>query len=76
MIINKRYDIVVDENTVKRKAKIIFPLSGGNASKNSRGAKITLPKTWTNEMNLDLDNREVELIFKIKEKTISIKVLE
>lgn len=58
----------------ERVAKIMFNKSGGTASKNGLGAKMVIPKKWVNEMGLDLDNREVKLIFNKEDKTITIKV--
>lgn len=58
----------------ERVAKIMFNKSGGTASKNGLGAKMTIPKKWANEMGLDVDNREVKLIFNKEDKTITISV--
>ena len=47
----------------KRKAKVIFALSGGKASKGSQTTRITLPITWVREMGITPDAREVEITF-------------
>lgn len=64
----------MSENLEERIAKIMFNKSGGTASKNGTGAKMTIPKKWVNEMGLDSENREVKLLFNKDEKTILIKV--
>lgn len=48
----------------KRKAKVIFALSGGKASKGSQTTRITLPITWVREMGITPQEREVEIQFK------------
>lgn len=47
----------------KRKAKIIFGKSGGNASKGSYTNRITLPTSWIKEMGITQEDREVEIEF-------------
>ena len=47
----------------KRKMKVIFNKAGGNASKKSYGAKISLPKVWIDEMGVTPEDREVLLGF-------------
>ena len=54
----------------QRKMKVIFNKAGGNASKKSYGAKISLPKVWMNEMNITPEEREVLLSFENKKITI------
>ncbi len=46
-----------------RVLKIMFNKSGGTASKNSYAPKLSIPKSWLDEMNIDLDDREVKLSF-------------
>lgn len=46
-----------------RTLKIMFNKAGGTASKNSYSPKISLPKKWTDEMGLTLDDREVNVEF-------------
>lgn len=47
----------------KRLLKVMFNKSGGTASKNSYSPKLSLPKSWTDEMNLTLEDREVNVTF-------------
>lgn len=47
----------------KRKARVIIAKAGGNASKNSYNAKISLPKKWIDAMGITPDDREVILTF-------------
>lgn len=53
-----------------RVLKVMFNKSGGTASKNSYSPKLSLPKSWTDEMNLTLDDREVKVEFDGKRITI------
>ena len=46
----------------KRILKVMFNKSGGNASKNSYSPKISIPKTWIDELGITLEDREVEAI--------------
>ncbi len=48
----------------QRKAKVIFAMSGGKASKGSQTTRITLPITWVREMGISPDAREVNITFK------------
>ena len=48
----------------QRKAKVIFAMSGGKASKGSQTTRITLPITWVREMGVTPDAREVNIVFK------------
>ena len=48
----------------KRKAKVIFAMSGGKASKGSQTTRITLPITWVRDMGISADAREVTITFK------------
>lgn len=47
----------------KRKAKIIIGTAGGTAHKGSKTYKVSLPSAWMNELDLNEDNRDVELVF-------------
>jgi len=47
----------------KRKAKVIFAMSGGKASKGSQTTRITLPITWVREMGISPDAREVTITY-------------
>ena len=48
----------------ERKAKVIFAMSGGKASKGSQTTRITLPITWVRDMGVTPDTREVTIKFK------------
>ncbi len=50
-------------NGESRKAKVIFALSGGKASKGSQTTRITLPITWVRDMGLSPEDREVTISF-------------
>lgn len=53
----------------KRSLKISFMKSGSG----STSSRITLPITWIKKMGLDIDNREVEVIFNEKDNSIKIE---
>lgn len=42
-----------------RELKIMFNKSGGTASKNSYSPKISIPKSWLDDMGITLDEREI-----------------
>lgn len=44
-----------------RNAKVSFISSGGNASKNAKSARITLPNKWIRDMGITPDDREVTI---------------
>ena len=48
----------------ERKAKVIFAMSGGKASKGSQTTRITLPITWVRDMGVTPESREVTITFK------------
>lgn len=48
----------------KRKAKVIFAMSGGSATKGSQTTRITLPITWVREMGITPEERGVDISFK------------
>lgn len=51
-------------NTVEiRKMKVLFSKAGGTASANSYTTKISLPKSWINEMGITKEDREVKMSF-------------
>lgn len=43
--------------------KIMFNKSGGTASKNSYAPKLSIPKSWLDEMKITLDDRDVKVSF-------------
>lgn len=47
----------------ERKLRVMFPKVGGNASKNARSARITLPSTWVKDLGLSIENREVKTTY-------------
>lgn len=47
----------------KREANIIIAKAGGNASSNSFGCKVSLPKKWMDAMKISPENRNVDLYF-------------
>lgn len=47
----------------KRFANVIINNVGGNSSTNAKGYKISLPTSWIKELNINKNNRRVELIF-------------
>ena len=54
----------------QRNLKVSCCKAGGNASKNALSYKLTLPVAWIKEMGIDLENREVEVIFENNEIVI------
>lgn len=56
----------------ERKARIIFNRVGGNAGKNSLNTKISLPKSWVDNLELTPDNREV-ILRKLNNRIILLK---
>lgn len=54
----------------ERQLKVMFNKSGGNASKGSYSPKVSIPKTWLDEMGIDPDNRDVNMTFDNKKITI------
>ena len=57
-----------------RELKVMFNKSGGTASKNSYSPKISIPKTWLDDMGINLDEREVIAIYEDKKIIIKKKV--
>lgn len=54
----------------KRTLRVIFNKSGGNASKNSFTTRITVPKSWLDDMGVTQDNREIVATFDGRAVTI------
>lgn len=44
-------------------AKVSFNKSGGTARGNAITNRITIPTSWIKEMGIDINNRNVEIIF-------------
>ena len=42
-----------------RELKVMFNKSGGNTSKNSYSPKLSIPKSWLDDMGITLDDREI-----------------
>lgn len=57
------YNFVGGDTVEKRSAKIIISAAGGNAGKNSKTYKLTIPSTWIAALGITKDSREVELTF-------------
>jgi hypothetical protein len=56
----------------ERKARIIFNRVGGNAGKNSLNTKISLPKSWVDNLELTPNNREI-ILRKITDRIVLLK---
>lgn len=56
-----------------RELKIMFNKSGGTASKNSYSPKISIPKSWLDDMGITLDAREIIASYENKKITIEKK---
>lgn len=56
-----------------RELKIMFNKSGGTASKNSYSPKISIPKSWLDDMGITLDEREIIASYENKKITIEKK---
>lgn len=57
----------------QRELKVMFNKSGGTASKNSYSPKISIPKSWLDDMNITLDEREVNAVYEDKKIIIQKK---
>lgn len=57
-----------------RVLKIMFNKSGGASSKNSYSPKLSIPKAWLDDMDINLDDREVNVIYENKKIIIEKKV--
>lgn len=60
----------------KRVLNISIGKSGGNASKNAKTYRFTIPNKWAKDMGIELDNRAVEVIYDSDKKEITIKKIE
>ena len=49
-----------------RVLKVMFNKSGGASSINSYSPKLSIPKVWLDDMNIDLDDREVKVTYEDK----------
>lgn len=47
----------------KRKANMIISKAGGNAGKGSCNTKISVPKTWADQMGFSPEDRTADLEF-------------
>lgn len=56
-----------------RDLKIMFNKSGGTASKGSYSPKISIPKSWLDDMNITIDEREVIAVYEDKKIIIQKK---
>ncbi|MGL5149398.1 MAG: AbrB/MazE/SpoVT family DNA-binding domain-containing protein [Cetobacterium sp.] len=56
----------------KREAKVLWSKSG----KGSDTTRITLPVTWIRQMGLTYDERELDIYFDEKARTITLKKKE
>jgi hypothetical protein len=61
----------IGDNMEIRNSKLIIGKAGGTASNGAKTYKVSLPSTWINELNLDENNRDIELSFDGKKITIS-----
>ena len=51
------------KNTENRRTRVIIHSAGGNASKNAKSFKISLPSKWMHELAIDHENREIVMTF-------------
>lgn len=49
--------------TVQRIARVMYNKAGGNASKNAVNTRVSLPKTWLDEMGINENARSVILTY-------------
>ena len=54
-----------------RELNVMFNKSGGNTSKNSYSPKVSIPKSWLDDMGVTLDERGI--IASYEDKKITIK---
>jgi len=45
----------------KKIRKVSFNLAGGNAGKNSKSYKLSIPSEWINTLGIDENNKYVEI---------------
>ena len=62
-------------NTDKRKAKIIYNIPGGFASRNAITNRVTIPVPWIKAMGITKDDRDVLLEFDKNANIITITKL-
>jgi len=55
----------------KRKAKVNISHAGGTAAQGARTFKVTLPNTWMDDMNINMEARELELTYDGKQIIIN-----
>lgn len=58
----------------KRMAKINISAAGGTAAKGAKTCKVTLPTAWVDALEINSENREIELSFDGKSITISCRL--
>ena len=51
------------KNTENRRTRVIINSAGGNASKNAKSFKISLPSKWMHKLAIDHENREIVMTF-------------
>lgn len=56
-----------------RELKVMFNKSGGTASKNSYSPKISIPKSWLDDMGITFDEREIIASYENNKITIKKK---
>lgn len=56
-----------------RELKVMFNKSGGTASKNSYSPKISIPKSWLDDMGVTLEDREIIASYENNKITIEKK---
>lgn len=54
----------------KRSANIIYSKAGGNAGKGSYNTKVSLPKTWVDDMGFKVDDRKATMEYDGEKITI------
>lgn len=57
----------------KREVNISIVKTGGNASKNSKAYRISLPTLWCKDMGIADEDRRMELYYDQEKKEILIK---
>lgn len=50
-------------DTETRTCKVLIGSPGGNASKNAKNYRVSIPPKWAQELGISEENREVELTF-------------
>ena len=57
-----------------RELKVMFNKSGGTASKNSYSPKISIPKSWLDDMGVTFEKREIIANYENNKITIEKKI--